>query len=493
MSKSEATKRFGFALIVRWVIFGIIVGLVATTFFFRYGEGTKKQQQAATGEATEQWYTCGMHPNVLQKEPGNCPICGMKLTPVETEKPKDQKAGERKILYWRAPMDPNYISDKPGKSPMGMDLVPVYTDEAEVDSAHTIIIDPVTQQNMGIRTAVLKTGPLVKTIRTVGRVVYDEQLLAEVNTKFEGWIDTLHVNQTGQAVEKGQPLFEIYSPQLYSAQEEYLAAMRGLETLAQASPEAQKQSRELLEAAKVKLRYLDVAPERIRELERTRRIEKNLTIDSPNAGIVTEKMAVEGMYIRPGMAIYRIADLSKVWMYLDIYEYQLPWVRLGQTATMTLPYIPDKTFAGKVIYIYPYLEEKTRVIRVRLEFDNPNLELKPDMYATVVLQSNLDREALLIPRDAYIDSGVRKVAFIYRGEGKFLPREIQTGVEAENRMVEVVSGLNAGDVVVTSGQFLLSAESQLKAAMARMMEIDRTPEKKATGSPSAPMKHEHSH
>lgn len=449
---------------------------------------------AEAGAEAERWYTCGMHPNVLQKGPGNCPICGMQLTPRKEEDEGEGAASgpkERKILYWRAPMDPGYISDKPGKSPMGMDLVPVYADEDESPSAHAIRIDPVTIQNMGIRTAVLKRGPLVKTIRTVGRIDYDEQLVTFINTKFEGWIEKLYVNETGQHVDKGQPLFDVYSPQLYSAQEEYLAGLRGLETLAASTEAVKEQARRLLEAARIKLEYLDVSDEQIDALRRAGEIQKTLLIHSPSRGIVTEKMALEGMYVQPGMKLYTIADLSRVWAYVDIYEYQLPWVRVGQQATMTLPYVPGREFLGKVVYIYPYLEKQTRVIKVRLEFENPTLELKPDMYANVTLEAELERDALLIPREAYIDSGKRQVAFVDLGGGKFQPRDIQVGVEAENGMVEVLDGLDEGEVVVTSGQFMLDAESKLKEAIAKMMEVERAKTAKRRPAPSSQPVHGH--
>ncbi len=433
---------------------------------------------AAVGD-DEQWYTCGMHPNVLQKGPGECPICHMKLTPLKKGDDGGAEAAaegpqERKVLYWRAPMDPNYISDKPGKSPMGMDLVPVYADAEESSSAHSIRIDPVTVQNMGIRTAVIERGPMVKTIRTVGRVDYDEQRVTFVDTKFSGWIEQLHVDETGQQVENGQPLFDVYSPELYAAQQEYLAAIANLPRLAESTfAGAREEAAKLVEAAETKLKYMDISTEQIDRLRESMKTGKTLTIHSPARGIVTEKMALDGMYVKPGMRLYTIADLSRIWVYVDVYEYQLPWIRVGQEAIMTLPYVPGREFVGNVVYVYPYLEQQTRVIKVRLEFENPALELKPGMYANVRLESQLAGDALLIPREAYIDSGMRKVAFVDLGNGRFSPRDIQVGVEAEDGMVEVLYGIDEGEVVVTSGQFLLDAESKLKEAVAKMMEAER--------------------
>jgi len=478
-------------------VVALIIGLAAGRWLTRPGEATGGPAGASVGATAgddEQWYTCGMHPNVLQKGPGDCPICHMKLTPLKKADEGGQAlAGgttERRVLYWRAPMDPNYISDKPGKSPMGMDLVPVYADEDESPSAHTIRIDPVTIQNMGIRTEVLKRGPLVKVIRTVGRVDYNEQSVTYINTKFKGWIERLYVDQTGQHVSKGQELFDVYSPELYAAQEEYLAAARNLPLLEGSTfaPALEDASR-LVDAAVTKLKYMDVSDEQIAGIRDAKQVEKTLTIHSPAEGIVTEKMALEGMYVMPGMRLFTVADLSRIWVYVDIYEYQLPWMYVGQAARMTLPYVTGREFTGRVVYVYPYLEPQTRVIKVRLEFENPDLELKPGMYANVKLESELSRDALLIPREAYIDSGERKVAFVDRGDGKFEPRDIQTGVEAEDGMVEVLYGLDEGEVVVTSGQFLLDGESKLKEAVAKMMEAERA--KTTKRAPGAEKSHEH--
>lgn len=478
--RATGHRRPGRALVVAVVaIIALAAGAVGGYWLPQKLSGTAPSAGNGASQPVEgggeTWYTCGMHPNVLQKGPGDCPICQMKLTPLKKEGEGGGGASkERKVLYWRAPMDPNYISDKPGKSPMGMDLVPVYADEQESASAHAIRIDPVTVQNMGIRTTTVKRGPLVKTIRTLGRVDYDEQLVTFVDTKFSGWIEKLDVDETGQHVDKGQVLFAVYSPELYAAQQEYLSAVQNLPRLeASEFAPAREEAAKLVEAAVTKLKYYDVSDEQIETLRDTGKIEKRLAIHSPATGIVTEKMALEGMYVKPGMRLYTIADLTRVWVYVDVYEYQLPWIRVGQDATMTLPYIPGQRFAGQVVYIYPFLEKQTRVIKVRLEFENPALQLKPGMYANVKLESQLQRGALLIPRESYIDSGTRQVAFVDRGNGKFMPRDIQVGVHAENGMVEVLDGLDEGEVVVTSGQFMLDAESKLKEAVAKMMEAER--------------------
>jgi Cu(I)/Ag(I) efflux system membrane fusion protein/cobalt-zinc-cadmium efflux system membrane fusion protein len=335
---------------------------VATWLSSASGSPGSGSAQSGTADDGEQWYTCGMHPNVLQVGPGNCPICQMKLTPLKKDSAGDKAAGgpgERSILYWRAPMDPNFVSDRPGKSPMGMDLVPVYADQEESPSAHTIRIDPVTVQNMGIRTTTVKRGPLIKTIRSVGRVDYDEQRVTFFNTKFEGWIEELHVAETGRQVQEGQALFDVFSRDLWEAQAAFLASLNLLERIEDATyTQAREDAVLQLEADRMRLRNYDITDEQIAELADTREVRRVLAIHSPAGGIVTDKMALEGMYVKPGMKLYTIADLSRVWVYVDIYEYQLPWVSLGQTATMTLPYVPGRVFVGKVVYIYPYLEQQ---------------------------------------------------------------------------------------------------------------------------------------
>ncbi len=457
------------------------------------GNATSQKTQMAKNVGTEEGeaelYTCGMHPNVIQEGPGECPICHMKLTPLNTDATASaakgggnaKGKGKRRILYWRAPMDPSYTSDKPGKSPMGMDLVPVYADEVEA-SASVIRIDPVTVQNMGLRTDRVRRGPLRASVRTVGYVDYDEQRVVFVDTKFSGWIETLDVDTTGQPVEKGDPLFSVYSPELYAAEQEYLSALRTAPNLERSdNPSVRAEAKRLIEAARRKLLYLDMTEAQIAALARRGEPEKTVQILSPARGIVTEKMALEGMYVKPGMRLYTIADLQRVWVYVDVYEYQLPYVRLGQKAEMELSFIPGKRYTGTVIYIYPYLDARQRVVRVRLEFDNPGLDLKPGMFATVTLRAELKPDALLVPREAFIDTGKRQIAFVALAEGKFDPREIRTGIETEDGFVEVLDGLEEGERIVVSGQFLLDAESRVREAIRKMLEMRK---QKAAKQPS---------
>jgi multidrug efflux pump subunit AcrA (membrane-fusion protein) len=418
----------------------------------------------------KQLYSCGMHPDIIRDQPGNCPICGMKLTPVKTASAAAAvPSGERKIKYWRAPMDPTYISDKPGKSPMGMDLVPVYEDQIE---AGAIVIDPVTVQNMGLRTAQVKTGRLTRTIRTVANVTYDERKLYAINTKIDGWIEKLHVNETGQEVEEGQPLLEIYSPDLVSTQEEYLSAAKNYQSLKD-SPyqDVREGALELLNSTRRRLEYWGIDEDQIRNLESGGGMRKTLTLNSPAQGVVVHKDAVEGTYVKAGSNLFRIADLSTVWVQAAVYEYELPYLKLGQTARVSLPYLPGESFQGKVTYIYPYLDAKARDVKVRLEFSNPVLKLKPEMYADVVIESELPGDRVLVPEEAVIRSGKREIVFVDLGEGKFAPREIVTGVSGEGDVVEVKNGLLPGEIIVASGQFMLDSESKTQEAIRKMIQV----------------------
>jgi RND family efflux transporter MFP subunit len=404
-------------------------------------------------------YTCGMHPQVVLDHPGNCPICGMKLTPIRKA---DTPAAERKIKYYKSTMMPGETRPTPGKDSMGMDMVPVYEDEANAAASSTIAIDPVTIQNMGIRTATVTRGPLRRVIRTVGTIQYDETALADVTTKFKGWVEKLYVNATGQLVMQGDPLFEIYSPELYSAQQEFVLA---LEQGTNAPGAA-----ELRTSALTKLKFLDISQEQITELERTRQPQKTMRILAPQDGFVAEKMVVQGQMVEPGMRIYRLADLGLVWVQAQIYEQDLAYLKLGQEATVTLSYLPDREFRGRVTYIYPNVDEKTRTATVRMEFHNPGYFLKPGMFATVQVISELEPSALLVPDMAILRSGEKSTVFVALAGGKFEPRKVALGPQAEDDYYQVLSGLKEGERIVTSGQFMLDSESQLREAIQKMQQ-----------------------
>jgi len=424
-----------------------------------------------TVEQPAQQYTCGMHPMIIADEAGQCPICGMDLTPLKSTGGTDsaKPAGERKIKYWAAPMDPTYIRDEPGKSPMGMDLVPVYEDETATGS--TITIDPVTSQNMGVRMSPVVRKDLSRTISTVGLVAYEEPKQFSINSKIDGWVERLYASETGQFVKKGSPLLEIYSPALVSAQEEFLLARNNSVSLAQSqfSSIAEGASR-LLEASRRRLKLWDISDRQIARLEKSGEVSKNLTLYAPYDGIVTMKMVKEGQFIKSGMEMLILSDISKVWVYADIYEYELPWVKVGQQARITLPYVGSEPIKSEVSYIYPFVEPKTRTVKARFEIDNPDFTLKPDMYVNVRLASEPVKNALSVPVEAVLHSGEKQTVFVALGDGKFEPRRVKTGMQNDSGDIEIVQGLLEGEEVVTSAQFMLDSESKLREAIAKMLE-----------------------
>jgi len=326
----------------------------------------------------------------------------------------------------------------------------------------SIKLSPDRQQLLGVVLTPVAMRPMTRDVRTVGRVEYDERRLAFVNTKFAGWIERLDVDFTGVFVQKGQTLMAIYSPELVSAQEEYLLALRAVRSL----PAGTNVSRELLDATRRRLLSWDIREDHIKDLETTGKTRRTLDIHSPISGYVIEKMALQGLRVEAGMNLYKIADTSHVWIDAAIYEYEVPLIKLGQEATVDLSYAPGEVLRGKVSYVYPYLDEKTRTVRVRLEFSNPRGALKPGMYADVVLRAKGD-DALAVPQTAVLDTGSRKLVFVSRGEGRFDPREIKTGYLAGG-YYQVLEGLAQGEKVVTSANFLIDSESQLSTATGQM-------------------------
>jgi Cu(I)/Ag(I) efflux system membrane fusion protein len=402
-------------------------------------------------------YTCSMHPQVIQDQPGDCPVCGMKLVPVRKETAsagKDQQKSGRKVKYYKSTMLLGEISQTPRKDSMGMEMVPVYDSEEETQ---TITVDPSTVQKMGVRTAIVTKGPLRRVIRTVGTIDYNETALADVTTKFRGWIEKLYVDSTGKQVHKGEPLFDIYSPDLYNAQNEYVLAL------------SQGGAGGLKASARQKLKLFDVSEDQIAQLEKTRQAQRTLRVDAPIDGIVVEKNAVQGQMVEAGMRLYRLADLGIVWVQSQIYEQDLRLLKLGQEAEVSLSYLPDRKFRGRITYIYPTVDEKTRTARVRMEFHNPGLFLKPGMFATVELHAELEPEALLVSDTAILRSGDKNTVFVALEGGKFEPRNVTIGARSENDQIQILSGLKEGERVVTSGQFMLDSESQLREAIQKML------------------------
>jgi len=301
----------------------------------------------------------------------------------------------------------------------------------------------------------------------VGRVDYDEKKIVTVSLKVGGWIEDLYVDFTGKYVKKGDPLLTIYSPELVSTQEEYLLALKAKKSLTKSSfPEVASSGDSLAESAKRRLNLWDITDEEIKRLEESGQAKKTITLYAPFSGFVLEKSAYKGMNVMPGMSLYKLADLSVVWLYADIYEYELPFIRLGQQASIQLTYLPGETFTGKAAYIYPALNPETRTAKVRFEFPNPHERLKPEMYANVEIKVHLGQK-LTVPEGAIIDTGLRQLAIVDKGSGYFEPREVKVGSKVEG-YYEVIKGLKAGERVVTSANFLIDSESKLKEAVGGM-------------------------
>jgi Cu(I)/Ag(I) efflux system membrane fusion protein len=425
---------------------------------------------AAPAERKSLYYTCSMHPHVKSDKPGTCPECGMGLTPVYAEPAETESAssGERKILYWQDAMHPERRSDKPGKAPDGMDLVPVYAEEASgVKPEGAFKITAEKQQLIGVQYGEVASQPLTRTIRAVARLTYDETRIVRVHSKIEGWVDRVYADFTGQLVKKNQPLVDVYSPELVGTQDEYLLALRAQDRLGDSSfKDVANGANSLLEAARRRLELWDVTDQQIAEIQNNKKPIKALTLYSPADGFVLVRNAFEKQRITPETELYSIADLSTVWAIVDFYEYEARDVQLGQDVALAVSSFPGRTFRGKVTYIYPQLDNATRTLRVRVEFPNPDFTLKPDMYANAELKIDYGRR-LSIPQEAVLDSGAEQVVFVALEGGYFESRKVQLGDRVDDRVI-VLSGLKAGEKIVTSGNFLIDSESTLKSALSGM-------------------------
>ncbi len=470
---SPGRRRFGAGTLAIALLAGLGVGGGATAVALR-GRGGHDHEHAADGgkpqaEAKE-LYVCPMHPTITSDHPGDCPICGMKLVKAAAPAPGKTPAGPRKIAFYRSPMDPKQTSPTPRKDEMGMDYLPVYEDEARsgaapVEGLATVQIDPQRQQLIGLKTAAVTRGSVGAAWRTVGKVAVDETRVHHVNIKVSGFAEQVFVDYVGKYVKRGDPLFTIYSPDLLSVQQEYLLALRTRKELAGGGV-AGDPGDELVRSARQRLELWDIPDSEVARLERTGKPTKTLTLYSPMSGVVTKKDLVMGHRLNEGDMPYEITDLSKVWVLADGYESDLSRLKLGLTAALSLQAFPDRTFKGKVIFIDPILDPKTRTAKVRLEFPNPTGELRPEMFGEVTLQA-APRQGLRVPADAIIDSGGSKVVFVALGEGKFQPRAVKLGA-VSGETAEVLSGLAAGEEVVTRANFLIDSESRLRASLAAM-------------------------
>jgi Cu(I)/Ag(I) efflux system membrane fusion protein len=423
--------------------------------------------------ASDQLWTCSMHPQVIEDAPGQCPICGMNLVPVKSEAGHKAKGegGERMILFYRNPMDPNVTSPVPRKDEMGMDYVPVYAGEAEsaANQGAVVTIDPTVQQNMNVVTERIARRDISHEIRTVGYLDYDQEEMVSITTKYPGFIETTYVNYIGQPVARGEPLFEIYSPELVQTEQELLSALRYASSMSSAPGETRRRAEALLEAARQRFAYWDISPDQVRRLEETGEVFRTLQVQAPVSGVVMKRMpGLEGMAVRPGMELLHIADLSNLWLNVEIFENQLPWLNVGSEATVNLTYIPGETFRGRVRYVEPEVSEKTRTVQLTLEVPNPGGKLRVGMYATVVFKPIAVKNALTVPSEAVIRTGQRDLVVVDLGGGRFAPRDVTLGPSGDG-VVQVLDGLKEGDEIVTSSQFLIDSESNLREAIQKMI------------------------
>lgn len=372
---------------------------------------------------------------------------GADLTPSRSD------GKERDILYWVAPMDPNYRRDEPGKSPMGMDLVAVYADDVDAVPG-TVKIDPTIISNLGVRTMLAEKSPLSRRIETVGYIGYDEDTLQHVHTRVDGWIEKLATTATGDPVKKGQLLFELYSPTLVNAQQEYLAALRSSNAM-------------LRSASKDRLGALGVTASEIARLEKERTVSQRVRVYAEADGVIAHLGVREGIFVTPATEVMSVARLDRVWVIAEVFERQAAWVEPGQRAEVELDYVPGRRWQGTVDYVYPELDATTRTLKVRIRFDNEGEVLRPNMFARVTLLGAETEPVVHVPREALIRGGTVDRVVLSLGEGRFRAQPVTTGLESGDR-VAIRDGLSAGDRIVTSGQFLIDSESDIEAALSRM-------------------------
>lgn len=365
------------------------------------------------------------------------------------------------VLYWVAPMDPNYRRDEPGKSPMGMELIPVYA--GAEDEGSDVSISPVVVQNLGVRTEIVSKGTLARLIDTVGYIDFDESKVSHIHLRVSGWIEKLSVKSAGEQVKKGQRLFNLYAPDLVNVQEEFLRALNS-------------GNKSLIEASGDRLKALGISRGEVKQLKKSRKVRQTVAIYAPQDGVVSELPVREGMYVKPSMNVMTLADLSSVWLIAEVFERQANWVKMGDAAEVSLPYLPGKVWKGKIEYIYPSLDKKTRTLMARLRFENPGESLKPNMYARVKLFASPRKNVLSIPLEALIRTGAEDRVIVEVDKGKFDAREVRVGIESGDR-IEIVDGLKINEKVVVSGQFLLDSEASLKASFTRMADAEETSSK----------------
>lgn len=444
-------------------LMGVGLGAVSAVLIGRTRSAS--HDMLATNAAAKQLYSCGMHPQVVQDHVGNCPICHMKLVPMRDGGGGNATAKEeRRVLYYWDPMlGPSSIANKPGKSAMGMERVPVYADQQS--AGPSVRIDPTIVQNMGVRTAEVTRGRLQMTLRAVGVLTVPEPGLHDITLRINGWIDKLYADTDGMVVKKDQPLFELYSPELQVAENELIMAVQSFNE--QAAEPIRKQAQSMVESAKHKLRQWNIAEQDIDAIAKVESAPRTITFRSPADGHIVDKQVVQGSAVQMGMKLMRIEDHSQLWLDSQVFEQQLPWVAMGQEVHATIDGAPGKDFTGKVSFISPHVDHMTRSTTLRTVFRNPNHELRPGMYATAKITADPTSDAILVPREAVIDTGTRQIAFVAMPEGRFQPRKVRMGQRGEE-LVQILEGLAPGESVVTSGQFLMDVESRTTEAIEKL-------------------------
>jgi membrane fusion protein, copper/silver efflux system len=475
-------KSLGILAVIVVIAMGAIYGSKAVSYFRHQHAGSAAAVNSGPGERKVLFWYDAMNAQHHYDKPGKAPD-GMDLVPqyadagAQTDAgqngdmSKQSSTGERKVVFWYDPMHPAYKSDKPGIAPdCGMQLVPKYADEDAGTKAMpvgTVKIAPDRQQLIGVRTSKVEREPLVRSVHTTGQITADETRIEHVHVKISGYIDKVYVDYVGQLVKKGQPLFTVYSPELVATEEEYLIAKRGEKNLGTSEfKEVSQGGQALLHSARQRLKLWDITDEQIKKLDESGEVSRTLTFYSPVDGFVMDRKAFPQTAITPDMDLYQITNLSKVWVNADVYEYEVPFVKVGQTVEMQLSYYAGKSYTGKVTYINPTVDPVTRTVKIRIEYSNPKYDLKPQMFANVDLKINYGTQ-ILVPQEAVMDSGDKQYVFLVHDGGVFEPRSIQMGAKMDGKVV-VLSGLKPGDTIVTSGNFLVDSESRLKSAMGEM-------------------------
>lgn len=439
------------------------------------GRASNDRLTDGTLSESEELWTCGMHPQVVQDKPGLCPICKMNLVRKANgggdRSAGSEPTGERTILFYRSPMNPSVTSPVPRKDEMGMDYVPVYEDELSSPGEDSAVVrlDRGTIQKLGVTTTPVTRGALRRQIRTVGYLDYDQEKMVSITTKYEGFVEKVYVNYLGQPVSPGDALFEVYSPELIQTQQELLSALEFAQLMKDAPGHARHRAEGLVEAARMRLSYWDVTPEQVSRLESSRKVLRTFTVTAPVGGLVMKRMAgLEGAAIRSGMEVMHIADLSSLWLNVEVFEDQFPWLKPDDRAKVTLTYLPGRSFSGRIRFIEPAVSETTRTIKLTLQVPNPDGDLRAGMYATVEFNPTIVEDAIVVPSQAVFRTGRRNVVLIDQGGGRFAPRDVELGPEGDGG-VQVLSGLEESESLVTSAQFLIDSESNLREAIQKML------------------------